>query len=401
MVFFTNYISKKGESNILNFKYNGQCDSILYEYFLSPFADYIVGSLPIWLAPNIITLSAFGMLVIALILCLLFMPNGPDELVPNWLCFVCSFAVFAYQNLDNCDGKQARRTNSSSALGMLLDHGSDCMAQSFIGIMMILIMNLPHDKFAFLGFMMCAKVPFFFGVYSLKYTGVFKLARINGVDEGIPIIWTSFLISGIFGPGWWTQDLLFNIKRYQFCISIAYLAGFHASIGFINAVIKVQKWTYYQLIKSMQVPISVAITFINTSFFSPIDFIKDHSILYIFMFSFYWTKTINLLQLSVITKEVNIQSNYQEPDNFSWKILIFVLNANIIFYYVFGIIFDEVLLCWILLFFGIYSYIQCACSLTLKYLNKKYLFDDKIILKYSLFFRKISESTSQFCGSLN
>ncbi len=78
--------------------------------------------------------------------------------------------------------------------------------------MMILIMNLPHDKFAFLGFMMCAKVPFFFGVYSLKYTGVFKLARINGVDEGnfffnlkgIPIIWTSFLISGIFGPGWWT-----------------------------------------------------------------------------------------------------------------------------------------------------------------------------------------------------
>ena len=34
---------------------------------------------------------------------------------------------------------------------------------------------------------MCAKIPFFFGVYSLKYTGIFKLARINGVDEGIYI----------------------------------------------------------------------------------------------------------------------------------------------------------------------------------------------------------------------
>lgn len=36
--------------------------------------------------------------------------------------------------------------------------------------------------------MMCAKIPFFFGVYSLKYTGLFKLARINGVDEGISFL---------------------------------------------------------------------------------------------------------------------------------------------------------------------------------------------------------------------
>ena len=78
----------------------------MYEYFLSPFADYLVGRLPFWLAPNLITLSAFGMLVVALILCLLFMPKDPEEVVPNWLCYICSFAVFAYQNLDNCDGKQ-------------------------------------------------------------------------------------------------------------------------------------------------------------------------------------------------------------------------------------------------------------------------------------------------------
>ena len=96
MVFFTKYISKRGESNLLKFKYNGQCDSILYEYFLSPFADYLVGRFPLWLAPNIITLAAFGILVLAFILCLLLMPNEQDEVVPKWLCFVCSFAVFTY-----------------------------------------------------------------------------------------------------------------------------------------------------------------------------------------------------------------------------------------------------------------------------------------------------------------
>ena len=105
MYFLTNYISKNGESNLLSFKYNGYCDSILYEYFLSPFADYLVGRFPLWLAPNVITLSGFAMLVVALFLCLFLMPIHENEVIPNWLCLVCSFAVFAYQNLDNCDGK--------------------------------------------------------------------------------------------------------------------------------------------------------------------------------------------------------------------------------------------------------------------------------------------------------
>jgi len=33
--------------------------------------------------------------------------------------------VFIYQTLDGCDGKQARRTGTCSALGELFDHGCD------------------------------------------------------------------------------------------------------------------------------------------------------------------------------------------------------------------------------------------------------------------------------------
>jgi ethanolaminephosphotransferase len=33
-----------------------------------------------------------------------------------------------YQTFDNLDGKQARRTNSSSPIGMILDHGCDAIA---------------------------------------------------------------------------------------------------------------------------------------------------------------------------------------------------------------------------------------------------------------------------------
>jgi phosphatidylglycerophosphate synthase len=36
--------------------------------------------------------------------------------------------LFVYQTLDAIDGKQARRTGSSNALGELFDHGCDSMS---------------------------------------------------------------------------------------------------------------------------------------------------------------------------------------------------------------------------------------------------------------------------------
>lgn len=38
---------------------------------------------------------------------------------------LCGLSVIAYANLDCIDGKQARRTKSSSPLGQLFDHGCD------------------------------------------------------------------------------------------------------------------------------------------------------------------------------------------------------------------------------------------------------------------------------------
>lgn len=42
---------------------------------------------------------------------------------PRWLYYFNGFSVFWYLHLDCLDGKQARRTKSSSPLGQLFDHG--------------------------------------------------------------------------------------------------------------------------------------------------------------------------------------------------------------------------------------------------------------------------------------
>lgn len=43
--------------------------------------------------------------------------------VPSWTYFYAASCIFIYQTFDACDGKQARKTKSSSPLGQLYDHG--------------------------------------------------------------------------------------------------------------------------------------------------------------------------------------------------------------------------------------------------------------------------------------
>ncbi|OMJ27832.1 Choline/ethanolaminephosphotransferase 1 [Smittium culicis] len=59
-------------------------------------------------------------------LILIFVPDltGP---APSWVYFCFGLGMWLYSTFDNVDGKQARRTNSSSPLGELFDHGCDAL----------------------------------------------------------------------------------------------------------------------------------------------------------------------------------------------------------------------------------------------------------------------------------
>ena len=53
---------------------------------------------------------------------------------PSWAYLLCAVGLFVYQALDATDGKQARRTNSSSPLGELFDHGCDSVSTGWWGV---------------------------------------------------------------------------------------------------------------------------------------------------------------------------------------------------------------------------------------------------------------------------
>lgn len=62
-------------------------------------------------------------------LCIIFLTG--DYYFPNPI-FILAFGlgVIVYQTMDNMDGKQARKTGSSSPLGMVFDHGFDAINAS-------------------------------------------------------------------------------------------------------------------------------------------------------------------------------------------------------------------------------------------------------------------------------
>ncbi|CAD7701202.1 unnamed protein product [Ostreobium quekettii] len=92
----------------------------------TPAWNYVVSKLPMWLAPNMITLSGTLAVVMAYLLTIWYLPNFQGE-APRWVYAASAFSVFFYVNLDCIDGKQARRTGSSSPLGQLFDHGCDAL----------------------------------------------------------------------------------------------------------------------------------------------------------------------------------------------------------------------------------------------------------------------------------
>lgn len=103
-----------------------------------------------------------------------------------------------YYNFDNMDGKQARRTGTSSALGMLVDHQVDSLVDVMQTTNMALI--LQFDSFPKDLLVLCAAtMPFFLTTLESYYTGSLSMPKLNAANEGNVAIAFFFLAGGLFG----------------------------------------------------------------------------------------------------------------------------------------------------------------------------------------------------------
>ncbi|KAM0870156.1 hypothetical protein ACQ4PT_040211 [Festuca glaucescens] len=238
------YVGSHGVATLRRYKYSGVDHSIVAKYILQPFWSRFVHLFPLWFPP-------------AKALRILFFPDYADwfhvstDIGLPWLCkylssiicihliliqhpldgfilrmesffsftrypplyaqltmqyFIMMFSLSSinkYETFDAVDGKQARRTNSSSPLGELFDHGCDALACAF-------------ESLAFGSTAMCGKatfwfwvisaVPFYFATWEHYFTNTLVLPIVNGPTEGLMLIYVCHIFTFFTGAEWWAQD---------------------------------------------------------------------------------------------------------------------------------------------------------------------------------------------------
>ena len=304
------YISPVGAANLKKYKYAGEDRSYLYIHVLTPMNKFLVEFIPTNVAPNTITTIGLACTVTSHILTLLYSPSF-DTPLPPWLCYLAGFILFAYQTIDNLDGRQARRTNSSSPLGLLFDHGVDAINVSISTMVMMAILQLDTTpKLFYLWTTVFA--PFVFATWEEYYTGSLVLAEVNGPTDGVFLCIVFCVIAG-FSPHFWTNSFATNfpllaytpIGKWQthwFVIGGGWLSVAATAYGNMREVSKRQSLLKGPLITLLPF-IALHVTSLLWIHHSPSDLFTRHPRLFLLSSGFLFCNLVCKLMLAHITAQ--------------------------------------------------------------------------------------------------
>jgi ethanolaminephosphotransferase len=148
--------------------------------------------------PNLITLTGLMFMVSNVILAAIFVPGMDEEGGPRWVYVSFAIGLWLYSTFDNVDGKQARRTGSSSPLGELFDHGCDALNCSFAAVLQATTLGLGHSHMSVLLYGVAA-IGFYLSTAEEYHTGVLYLGYVNAPTEGVILSCVVMIVTGFYG----------------------------------------------------------------------------------------------------------------------------------------------------------------------------------------------------------
>ncbi|KKK13948.1 hypothetical protein P175DRAFT_0497005 [Aspergillus ochraceoroseus IBT 24754] len=189
-----------------SYKYQSVDKSPISNYILKHYWNAFVELLPLWIAPNMVTLLGFLFIVGNVMLIEMYMPDlvGPG---PSWLYYSFALGMWMYSTLDNVDGKQARRTGTSSGLGELFDHGIDSLNCTLASLLETAAMGFGSSELgAYTALVPCLAM--YFSTWETYHTHTLYLGYFNGPTEGLLIAIAIMIASGIYGPQIWSRPIV-------------------------------------------------------------------------------------------------------------------------------------------------------------------------------------------------
>ncbi|XP_076240632.1 choline/ethanolaminephosphotransferase 1 bbc isoform X3 [Calliopsis andreniformis] len=205
-------------------KYSCTTNSLL-DGLLQPWWDWLVSKVPLWLAPNLITILGLIVNILTTLILVYYSPDAKAE-APRWACFLCALGLFIYQSLDAIDGKQARRTGTSTPLGELFDHGCDSISTVFVALSACIAVQLGYYPTWMFFQCFCAMTLFYCAHWQTYVSGSLRFGKIDVTEAQFTII-AIHLISAIFGPKVWMMEMpVLGVGTISNYVAVLFYAGY-------------------------------------------------------------------------------------------------------------------------------------------------------------------------------
>jgi len=291
------YITPEAAKTLPSYKYSGSDLSLLYKHFYGKIAQYLVDNvIPTTWAPNSITLAGFACTLIPHLLILSACPHTLEGDVPRWMCLLAAVGLVTYSILDNCDGKQARKTGSSSPLGLLFDHGCDALNTFVSGLTLFTVIQLGNSFWSVWGFIV-AFFTFFMATWEEYYIEALNLPCFNGANEGVMGVTMMLLISAMFGTSIWNQQILGLEMKYHVLFFFTVVAAITIA-GNLKTVKEKTREKYNDALSNLNVLLYLVATLFIVYLFSPTDMISTSARYLIYFVGFSFGKLVGILQAS-------------------------------------------------------------------------------------------------------
>ncbi|KAI8089769.1 CDP-alcohol phosphatidyltransferase-domain-containing protein [Halteromyces radiatus] len=232
-LFSPEFLTQEQLENLKLYKYAAIDRSFTTKYILRHYWNAAIELFPMWMAPNLITLIGLLFMIINVIFAIIFIPDMDGE-EPSWIYFSFALGVWLYSTFDNVDGKQARRTGTSSPLGELFDHGCDALNCSFAAVLQAAGIGLGHSYAAVILYSI-AMLGFYLSTAEEYHTGVLYLGYVNAPTEGVILSCILFIISGLYGPSVYNLPVSYYLPQLKTYLPsmMTSLSVSHALIAFI------------------------------------------------------------------------------------------------------------------------------------------------------------------------
>lgn len=184
-------------------KYSSE-GTTLFDPFMQKYWTWLVQFCPIWVAPNLITIVGLIINIGTSVLLMVLTDGGKEQCTP-WMYFFTALGLFIYQSLDAIDGKQARRTKTSSPLGELFDHGCDSVSTVFVTIACCCAVQLGLRPWLMFWCCMFAYLAFYCAHWQTYVSGKLRFGKMDCTEAQFSFIVT-YILSILF-PNLWSKTI--------------------------------------------------------------------------------------------------------------------------------------------------------------------------------------------------